>query len=124
MSPFCFIVFLGLDMDLSAYPALIENLDEGCSIAINSNADPDLAPKDKASVTIITGANYRDFPERGTKEYLDKKREFAEFLIKKAEKIIPNLSKHIIVKDAATHKNIREIYLYARRGDLFYRAIN
>jgi len=99
-------------------------LDEGCSIAINSNADPDLAPKDKASVTIITGANYRDFPERGTKEYLDKKREFAEFLIKKAEKIIPNLSKHIIVKDAATHKNIREIYLYARRGDLFYRAIN
>ena len=104
MSPSCFMVFLGVDMDLSNYPTIIENLDEGYSIAINSNADPCLAPKGKASVTILTGADYHDFPERGTKEYLEKKREFAELLIKKAEKIIPNLSKHIVVQDAATPK--------------------
>ena len=104
MSPSCFMVFLGVDMDLSGYPTIIENLDEGYSIAINSNADPGLAPKGKASVTLLIGANYHDFPERGTKEYLEKKRELAEFLIKKAEEIIPNLSKHIVVQDAATPK--------------------
>ena len=118
MSPSCFMVFLGVDMDLSGYPTIIENLDEGYSIAINSNADPGLAPKGKASVTILMGANYYDFPERGTKEYLEKKREFAEFLIKKAEKIIPNLSKHIVVQDAATPKTF-ERYTSMPEGAIY-----
>lgn len=118
MSPSCFMVFLGVDMDLSGYPTIIENLDEGYSIAINSNADLGLAPKGKASVTILMGANYYDFPERGTKEYLEKKREFAEFLIKKAEKIIPNLSKHIVVQDAATPKTF-ERYTSMPEGAIY-----
>ena len=118
MSPSCFMVFLGVDMDLSGYPTIIENLDEGCSIAINSNADPGLAPKGKASVTILMGANYYDFPERGTKEYLEKKREFAELLIKKAEKNIPDLSKHIVVQDAATPKTF-ERYTSMPEGALY-----
>ncbi len=117
MSPSCFMVFLGVDMDLSGYPTIIENLDEGYSIAINSN-DSGLAPKGKACITILTGANYRDFPERGTKEYLEKKREFAEFLIKKAEKIIPNLSKHIVVQDAATPKTL-ERYTSMPEGAIY-----
>ncbi len=50
------MVFLGVDMDLSDYPTLIENLDEGYGIVINSNADPSLAPKDKTSITILTGS--------------------------------------------------------------------
>jgi len=118
MSPSCFMVFLGVDMDLSGYPTIIENLDEGYSIAITSNADPGLAPKGKASVTILTGANYCDFPERGTKEYLEKKREFAEFLIKKAEKIIPDLSKRIVVQDAATPKTF-ERYTSMPEGAIY-----
>jgi len=56
-------------MNLSNYSTLIKNFDEGYDIVINSNADRDLAPKGKASITIITSANYHDFPERGTKEY-------------------------------------------------------
>jgi hypothetical protein len=95
MSPSAFMVFLGVDMDLSGYPSLIKNLDEGFGIIINSNADPSLAPKGMASVTLITLANYYDFPERGTREYLEKKKEVAEALILKAEKVIPGLSKHI-----------------------------
>ena len=118
MSPSCFIVFLGVDMDLSGYPTLIENLDDGYSIVISSNADPSLAPKGKASVTILTLANYYDFPERGTKEYLEKKRKFAEMLIKKAEKIIPNLSKYIIVQDAATPKTF-ERYTSMPEGAIY-----
>ena len=108
MSTSCFMVFLGVDMDLSDYPTIIENLDEAYSIAINSNADPGLAPRGKASVTILMGANYYDFTERGIEKYLGKKRAFAEFLIKKAEKIIPDLSKHIVVQDAATPKTFEK----------------
>ncbi len=118
MSPSCFMVFLGVDMDLSGCPTIIENLDEGYSIAINPNADPGLAPKGKANVTILTGANYHDFPERRAKEYLDKKREFAEFLIKKAEKIIPNLSKYVVVQDVATPKTF-ERYTSMPEGAIY-----
>jgi len=104
MSPSSFMVFLGVDIDLSEYPTIIEDLDEGLSIVINSNADSSLAPKGKSSITILKGANYYDFPERGTKEYLMKKKNFAEILVKKAEKIIPGLSQHIVVQDEATPK--------------------
>lgn len=118
MSPSCFMVFLGVDMDLSDYPTLIDNLHEGYSIVINSNADASLAPKDKASITILTSANYYDFPERETKEYLEKKKENATTLIKKAEEVIPNLSKHIIVQDAATPKTF-ERYTSMPEGALY-----
>ncbi len=118
MSPSCFAVFLGVDMNLANYPTLIENLDEGYSIVINSNADPNLAPKDKASVTILTGANYRDFPEWGTQDYAQKKKECAEVLIKKAEKSISDLSGHIIVQDAATPKTF-ERYTFMPEGAIY-----
>jgi len=118
MSPSCFMVFLGIDMDLSSYPTLIKNIDENCEIVINSNADPSLAPKGKASITILTLANYQDFPERGTDEYIRKKQEYSEALIRKAEKVIPNLSKHVIVKDAATPKTF-ERYTSMPQGAIY-----
>jgi all-trans-retinol 13,14-reductase len=118
MSPSCFLVFLGVDMDLSGYPTLIKNMDEGYDIVINSNADPSLAPKGKASITILTFANYDDFPERGTEGYTRKKQELSETLIKKAEKTIPNLSKRIITKDAATPKTF-ERYTSMPQGAIY-----
>lgn len=118
MSTSAFMVFLGVDMDLSRYPTLIKNLDDGYGITINSNADPALAPEGKASITIITLANYHDFPERETEEYLKKKKEMTGMLIKKAEKIIPELRKHIIVQDAATPKTF-ERYTSMPEGALY-----
>jgi len=118
MSPSAFMVFLGVDMDLTKYPTIIQNLDDGYSIVINSNADPDLAPRGKASVTIMTLANYHDYPHRNTKEYLEKKRKDTETLIQKAEKIIPNLSKHIVIKDSATPKTF-ERYTSMPEGAIY-----
>lgn len=118
MSPSCFMVFLGADLDLSSYPTLIKNLDEGYEIVINSNADPNLAPKDKASITILTSANYHDFPPRETKEYQRMKGELAEKLIQKAGKIIPNLNKHIIIQDVATPKTF-ERYTSMPEGAIY-----
>ena len=105
------MVFLGVDMDLSKYPTLIVNLDEGYHIVINSNADLSLAPRGKASITIITDANYYDFPERGTKEYIEEKKRRTKKMIEKAEKTIPNLSKRVIVVDAATPKTFERYTL-------------
>jgi all-trans-retinol 13,14-reductase len=118
MSLSIFMLFLGVDMDLLNHPTLIKNLDQGYEVVINSNADLSLAPKDKASITILGDANYHDFPERGTEEYLQKKKEFAEMLIQKAEKVIPDLSKHIIVQDAATPRTF-ERYTSMPEGALY-----
>jgi len=118
MSPSAFIVFLGVDMDLTSYPTIINNLDDGYTIVINSNADPSLAPVGKASVTILTLANYHDFPERCTREYLEKKRELAEALVGKAEKVIPGISKHIAVMDVATPRTF-ERYTSMPEGAIY-----
>ncbi|CEG11440.1 putative all-trans-retinol 13,14-reductase [groundwater metagenome] len=118
MSVSCFIVFLGVDMDLSDYPTHIMDSDNGYFLIINSNADPDLSPKGKASITIITNANYCEFPERMTKEYSQKKKEFAERLIKKAENAIPDLGKHIVVQDSATPKTF-ERYVSMPEGAIY-----
>jgi Phytoene dehydrogenase and related proteins len=118
MSPSAFMVFLGVDMDLSSYPTLIVDLDNEIHIAINSNADPSLAPRGKASVTIATFANYHEFPERGTREYVEKKRRLAEELVQRAEKAIPGLSKHIVVQDAATPKTF-ERYTLMPEGAIY-----
>ena len=116
MSPSCFMVFLGLDEDLSSYPTIMEDLDEGLSIVINSNADPDLAPPGKASVTVLTGADYNEFPERSTEEYKIFKEEFAKKLIEKAKKRIP-IGK-ITVVDAATPKTF-ERYTSMPEGAIY-----
>lgn len=110
--------FLGVDMDLSNYLTLIKDLDQGLGIVINSNADSSLAPRGKSSVTLITFANYRDFPERETNEYLEKKRRYTELLIKKAEKIIPDLGKHIVLVDAATPRTF-ERYTSTPEGAIY-----
>ncbi len=118
MSPSVFVVYLGVNMDLSAYSVLIKNIDEEMEIAIISNSDKNLAPKGKSTVLILANAFYSDFPKRETKEYNKKKKEFAEKLIQKAEKIIPNLSKHIDVLEIATPRTM-ERYTSIPEGALY-----
>jgi len=118
MSPSCFMVFLGVDMDLSNYPTIIENLDEGYSLVINSNADPSLAPIGMSSVTILTLANYHEYPDRGSREYVVKKKMVTEEMIKRVEKIIPGISKHIVVLDSATPKTF-ERYTSMPEGAIY-----
>jgi len=119
MSDSVFIVFLGVDMDLSDYPTQIKSLDEdsdlGVHLVFNSNCDPTLAPDGKTSLTLVRLASSDEFPERGTAEYKRKKKEYADNLIKAAEKIIPGLREHIIVRDAATPKTL-ERYTFMPEG--------
>ena len=118
MSPSGLLVSLGVDMDLSSYPTLIHNLDEEYEVVIASNAEPNMAPPDMASISIITSANYYDFPDRGTKEYLEKKEKLADQLIEKVEKLIPGLKEHAVVRDVATPKTF-EYYTDMPEGALY-----
>ncbi len=118
MSLSVLLVSLGVDMDLSSYPTLIHNLDEGYGVVIASNADPDMAPPDMSSLSIMTFANYYDFPPRGTKEYLEKKEKLANQLVEKVEKLIPGLKEHIVVQDVATPKTF-EYYTGMPEGAIY-----
>ena len=118
MSPSCFMVFLGVNMDLSEYPTIIRDIDGDYDVVINSNADQSLAPKGEASLTILAGARYEDFPERGTREYVELKNRLAKELIRKVERVIPGISKHVVVMDVATPKTF-ERYTSMPEGAIY-----
>lgn len=109
-----FAVYLGVDLDLKKYSPLIKDLNENISIFINSNLDSNLAPRGRSSVTILSllpPSSYNEFNEKSGWKYRVKKWEFADKLIEKAEKTIPNLKDSIIIKDAATPKTFERCTL-------------
>jgi phytoene desaturase len=67
-------------------------------IAIPTLVDPSLAPSGKHVVIIMTMAPYY----LAGKSWREEKERFARNLIARAEKLIPHLSQHIVVQDAAT----------------------
>ncbi len=127
-----FIVYLGLDEDFKStlkntddYEIIVSqnyNLDEDyqCTlnyefekaayiITLSSNVDPSLAKKNKFVASLIQlqpysyWAKYQEtYDARNKEEYNKEKDQQAGLLIKRAEKIIPNLSKHIEVIEIAT----------------------
>ena len=66
----------------------------------------------------LRGIYYLGRNAKKAKEYLEKKKAFVNKLIKKAERIIPGLSKHIIVIDAATPKTFEE-YTFMPEGAIY-----
>ena len=114
-----FYVYLGVDMDprsvgLDAPETIVyesyDNTEEWkqllqgqisipCfGIAVPTYNDPSLAPPGKHVVIIMTMAPYN----LKNKEWKQEKENFTQMLINKAEKIIPGLSDHIVVRDSAT----------------------
>ncbi len=118
MSPSCFLVFLGVDMDLSGYPVLIRDIDGDFGVCINSNADAELAPAGRASVTLIAPVAYHDFPSREESTYSQRKERLAALLVRKAEDLIPELSQHVVVLDAATPRTL-ERYTLMPEGAIY-----
>lgn len=117
--PSAFNVYLGVDMDLKSvginlpetvvhhsfdyekeYQAMqILNLETSSfCVSAPTLTDPNLAPKGKHCVAIFTPALYAP-PGWNWKE---QKKDFAKRLIRQAESVIPGLSEHIVVQEAAT----------------------
>ena len=120
-----FSVFLGLDIHLDNYPSHIaynikaesylERIAKGkydpeeVLIRIPDKIDPSLRNDKGSALTLLTFApynldeNWGTGKEKDQKEHYTKiKEKYTERLIQIAEKVIPNLSKHIVYKDAAT----------------------
>jgi phytoene dehydrogenase-like protein len=120
-----FAVFLGLNKNLDdQHSHIAYNVDaedylqrlfngfkgpEEVLIRIPENIDPSLKNNKGSSVVLLTMAPYEFDDNWGTgKEkkknslYKKLKEKYADALIKIAEKAIPNLSKHIVVKEIAT----------------------
>ncbi|MBE0480258.1 MAG: NAD(P)/FAD-dependent oxidoreductase [Dehalococcoidia bacterium] len=114
-----FYVYLGVDIDprkhgLVAPETIVYEsfdnskewqrlLDGGLSIpcfgiAVPTYLDPNLAPPGKHAVILMTMAPYN----LAGKSWREEKDRFAEELVRKAEKLIPQLSRHILVREAAT----------------------
>jgi all-trans-retinol 13,14-reductase len=118
-------VYLGLDMDLSEYPILIRDVRTKLEVAINSNADPGLAPPGQGSVTLIVPDEYHRYPPRGTSGYLEAKRRATDEIIGMADRIIPGLRDHIVVAETGTPRTF-ERYLSMPAGACysFSQALN
>ncbi len=120
-----FMMFVGLeDLDLSEYPAHFiigkntdivpkvrnEDIDlESIGIRISSNIDPSLRNGSKTSLIALGFGKkkWNNFWKVGNKkkksiEYRELKKNVMQKLIAKIEKIIPNISKHIVLKRLAT----------------------
>lgn len=78
---------------------------DGYLIFVDSYIDKDFAPKDRYAITIYTVAP--NFLKEGTWE--EKQREYADKLIKLAERHIPNLSEHIVFEIIITPDYYRHL---------------
>ena len=120
-----FMMYLGLeDLDLSEYPPHFiigkntdivpkvrnEHIDlESIGVRISSNIDPSQKNGSKTSLTVIGFANKKwnnnwntGKSKKKPIEYRELKKSVMQKLISKIEKIIPNISKHIVLKRLAT----------------------
>ena len=121
-----FTLYLGVDLDLAQrgfdgalvhyYPTLrknpwedkdVEGFDiekERMAIRMDSIKNPMLAPRGKHTIAIAAFAPYELFADGGntSPHYGEIKEEIAQKIIGMTEKVIPGLSRHIIVQDAAT----------------------
>jgi prolycopene isomerase len=96
------------DFDYLYSLLLQDNFDAGFGIYFPTLRDPDLAPPNKHIISLIAVISY-DYKgnwqtENGKRGAAYKKleKETMNRLIKAAEKIVPNLSKHIVFSEAAT----------------------
>lgn len=120
MSQSACVVNLGVDLDLSKLPSHITLLDQNHSftLVVNSSADPSLAPKRKASITIFCKGKYSETPLLDTPEYARFKEKIAEKAVAQAEKLIPELRAHIVVKDVITPRSL-EHFTSMPKGALY-----
>lgn len=124
-----FVVYLGLKVDLrgkgisdyeifynSSYDleeqfnASVNNDMEKTSLmlTVHSNIDRDSVPRGKSSMSISTLSGYGYWSNLNKNEYKEAKQRLANILIKRAEKVVPNLSDYIETIEIATPITMEE----------------
>jgi phytoene desaturase len=125
MSTTAVSVFLGIDFTPDLAPLTFYLADPSVYVAVPSLVDPSLAPPGHHVLTLITLASssrarhlFERPGYRKTPEYKAWKAAMAETLIRQAERILPGLSNHIVLKDAATALTF-ERYALASEGAIY-----
>jgi phytoene dehydrogenase-like protein len=118
-----YIVFVGNEAPLAAqYESMLTNdLESGktaFSINFFSNVDPSMAPPDKSTLglfSLVGGKYWQDLPYT---EYKLRKKAVTQTLIRQAERVIPDLSRHIQVCETGTPRTMTRYT--ANPGGCFY----
>lgn len=80
--------------------------------------DKTLAPENKGIINIFSLDHIKNWENLTPSEYQKKKKEVTEIIIKKVEKFIPDLSKHIVVKELGTPKTMFR-YTFNPEGSIY-----
>lgn len=101
------MVILGVNIDLSHLSSIVKVLDNDnkFSVYISSSVDPTIAPQGKSTVTFFVDTTYEETPQPGTPEYAHYKETLPQQKIIKIEKVIPELRKHIVMKEVLTPRS-------------------
>lgn len=125
MSATAVSVFLGIDFTPDLAPLAFYLADPSVYVAVPSLVDPSLAPPGHHVVTLITlvpSSRARHLFERPgyrkTPEYKAWKAAMAETLVRQAGRILPGLSAHVVLRDAATALTF-ERYARASEGAIY-----
>jgi all-trans-retinol 13,14-reductase len=112
-----FMVFLGVDFTPEVEPIAMTG---ELGIMVPSKVDDSLAPQGHASVTLIKlipqceAVNW----DRQAPGYTARKRAYADEMIAQAEKLIPNLSQHIVYRQGASPPTF-ERYAWTDSGSIY-----
>lgn len=90
----------------------------GYVITIYSNIGDSFCKSGNSAISISVFSNYDFWKKLSRSEYLIKKNEMADIILKRCEKIIPGLQKHIILKIIATPLTM-ERYTGNSRGAIY-----
>jgi prolycopene isomerase len=106
-----YIIFVGNQASLrSQYESMavndVESGKTAFSINLFSNVDPSMAPAGKSTLglfSLVGGQYWLDLPYA---EYRRRKKAVTEFLLQRADQVIPNLSRHIEVCETGTPRTM------------------
>ena len=112
-----FMVFLGVDFMPGIEPV---GMLDGIGIMVPSKVDATLAPRGHAAMTLIKLVSQDEAVswDRKAKGYNQRKHAFAEAMISEAEKVIPNLSRHIVYRQEASPRTF-ERYAWTTDGSIY-----
>lgn len=98
MGDSAFILHLGVNSTLEAFPSIIQDKDNQTFISIPSKQDPTLAPKGKSTVILRENARFANFLGKSPQELDQYTKMCTQKLLGKGKKLIPELESASIIK--------------------------
>ncbi len=115
----CFTVFTSYDHDENLKFIIDGQYEKSFFSCTNyTKVDKESTPEGKGTISIYSVDHIKNWENLSEYEYRKKKEEVTEIFIKKAEKYLPGLSKHIAVKELGTPKTMFR-YTFNPEGSIY-----